>query len=118
VATSIQPGSVGSLADAADTVAALGERGLAREAGVAMAFLALWLLERVESGQTTREQADEVFTAIDMRLSGLAGRATLSEASHDLVAEGEHFHHFGEEYGTDPGELRRLAFAILAGASA
>lgn len=109
----VQSQSTGGLADIADTVAELLDHGLAREAEVVIGFLAIWLLGRVEAGRMTRETADQVFTALDVRVSSHPKAADLSEASQDLVTEGEHFHHYGEEWGPDPDYLRKLAFAIL-----
>lgn len=101
-----------SLADAALAVVALLERGHVRETEVATAFLALWLLQRVETGATTREQADDVFTVLDASVSrDLA--VPLSATWRELVTEAEHLHHLGDEWGADPTELRRLANAIL-----
>ncbi len=109
------PGSprTGSLSDAADLVVELVDLGLAREAEVAMAFLGLWTLERVKGGRMSRDEADELFTALDVAVGERPGATALSEESRDLVTEGEHFHHFGEAWGTDPAELRRMAYAIL-----
>ena len=100
------------LADAGLAVAQLVTHGHFREAEVATAFLALWLLDRVERGVTDREQADEVFTQIDANVR-VDQDAPLSDTWRDLVTEGEHFHHFGEEWGADPTEVRRLANAII-----
>ena len=103
----------GDIADAAGLIAGLVNRGLVREAEVGIALLALWVLEQVQKGQMARERADAIFTALDVEIGGLAGAALLSETSHDLVIEGEHFHHFGEEWGPDPDHLRALAEAVL-----
>ena len=118
----IEPRGTDDVADLADTVAELLDRGLVREAEVAMAFLALWLLDRVEAGRATREEADRVFTTLDARLSERPGAATLSDTSQELVIEGEHFHHFGDTddqvSGPDPAYFRQLAYTILQGDAA
>ena len=101
-----------SLADASQPVVDLLESGHVREAEVATAFLALWLVQRVERGTTTGEQANEVFTQLDVSVSRDQETA-LSDTWRQLVTEAEHFHHFGEEWGADPTELRRLANAII-----
>lgn len=109
-----RPPPAADLTDLADTVAELVEGGLAREAEVTTAALALWLLDRVTAGRTSRDEANLVFATLDARLTGPAAEP-LSRTWRDLVTEGEHFHHFGEEWGTDPEQLRALALAILRG---
>lgn len=101
-----------SLVDAGAPIVEMMERGQWREAEVATAYLAVWLLDRVAAGKTARAEADQVFTTID----GATTRAMadrMSQAWRDLLTEGEHFHHFGEEWGADPDALRELAFGIL-----
>ena len=100
------------LSDLATIVVDLIDRGLVRQAEVTVASLALWLLDRVQAGRMAREEANDVFVAIDLALDDQRERA-LSPEFRDLLTEGEHFHHFGEEWGVDPDTLRDLAFAIL-----
>ncbi len=57
------------VADVVESLAQLIQRDLVRDAEVVLAFLALWLLDRVQANRMSREQADAVFTAIDARLS-------------------------------------------------
>lgn len=100
------------LSDLAATVVDLIDRGLARQAEVTVASVALWLLDRVGAGRMAREDADDVFVAIDLALDDQR-EAALSREFRDLLTEGEHFHHFGEEWGVDPDALRELAFGVL-----
>lgn len=88
----------------------------ASETETAIAVLALWTLGAVESGQLAPADADRVFTLLDVRLDEVEGGPELSEDVAQLILEGEHFHHWGDAWGPDPADLRRLAFAILAGA--
>lgn len=112
--TLIQPPQATGLADVADTIIGLLERGLVREAEVSVASLALWLLDRVETGRTSRDEADEVFATIDAQLTDALAAPT-SVTFRYLLTEGEHFHHFGQKWGTEPTGLRELAYAILEG---
>jgi hypothetical protein len=50
---------------------------------------------------------------LDVRLDDVQGGPELSDDVSDLLVEAEHFHHWGDEWGPDRSELRRLAFAIL-----
>lgn len=108
----MSPPPTPGLADAGLAVARLIDRGRIGEAEVATAFLALWLLDRVERGATSREDADGIFTELDASLH-VDLEAALSDTWRELVTEAEHFHHFGDEWGTDPAEVRRLANAII-----
>src|SRR5438552_6625259 len=90
-------------------------RGLVREAEVFLAGLALRFLERVEAGTLDPAEANELFTDLDVLFSDTAGEH-LSVAAADLLMEGEHFHHWGDEWATDPAKVRQLADAIYRGA--
>src|SRR5438046_1239257 len=90
-------------------------RGLLREAEVFLAGVALRILERVEAGTLDAADANALFTDLDVLFSDTAGDR-LSEAAADLLMEGEHFHHWGDELGTDPAAVSRLAEAIYSGA--
>ena len=112
----VEPSGPADLADLAEPIAVLMAQGRTREAEVVVAFLALWILDRVESGRMSRDEANLVFTTIDARLT-FSGESPLSDEFHQLVLEGEHFHHWGEEWGADPARVRELANAILQRAS-
>src|SRR6266508_388440 len=94
-------------------IAELVREGFAREAEVAIAVLSRWVLGEVESGRLAPSAADGIFTALDVELTFADGESPLSEEAHELIMEGEHYHHFGDEYGPDPSEIRRLATLIL-----
>lgn len=61
----------------------------------------------------SREAADAVFTAIDVRLTAPGGGSVLSPEAQELLFEAEFLHHLGEPDGPEPGHLRELALAIL-----
>jgi hypothetical protein len=82
-------------------------------AEVVIAFAALWLIKGLESGRLARERADELFTALDARLTNMDGGTRLSDEAQELIFEAGHFHHYGEDYGPDPTHLRAAAFTIL-----
>jgi hypothetical protein len=114
--TMMSPPPTPGLVDAGLAVARLVEHGRLREAEVATAFLALWLLDRVERGATDREQANAIFAELDANVR-VDQEGPLSDTWRELVTEAEHFHHFGEEWGANPAELRRLANLIIAATS-
>jgi hypothetical protein len=84
----------------------------ASETEAAIALLALWVLDAVEAGRMTGDEANRIFVLLDVSIGELDG-PRLSEGIQQLVVEGEHFHHFGEEHGADPQHLKDLAFAVL-----
>ncbi len=84
-------------------------RGLVREAEVMLAGLALWALERVEAGTLAPDDANNVFVEFDLARGG----TLLTDDAADLLVEGEHFHHWGGEYATDPAVVRELAERIM-----
>ena len=98
---------------AADALLARYRTASASETETAIAVLALWALGAVEGGQLSPTDADRVFTMLDVRLDDVQGGPELSDDVSDLLVEAEHFHHWGDEWGPDRSELRRLAFAIL-----
>jgi hypothetical protein len=100
-------------ADFAALVADLMNRSMVSAAEAAIAVVTLWLLKRIEAGHATREQADELFTSLDVGLTTKDDSPDLSEEAQELIFEGEHFHHLGEEYGPEPERLRTLALTIL-----
>jgi hypothetical protein len=101
------------VADIVESLAELIEHDLVRDAEVVLAFLTLWLLDRVQANRMSREQADAVFTAIDVRLSAPGAESALSPDVQELLFESEFLHHLGEADGPDPDHLRAMAFAIL-----
>jgi hypothetical protein len=109
-----EPPSPNDIADLADPVIELAKTGHVHQAEIIIAYLALWLLRRVETGRMSREDADRVFTVLDVQFTDDGLGDALSDEAHDLIAEGHHFHHWGEEWGTNPIRVRALADAIIA----
>lgn len=109
-----EPPSPNDIADLADPVIELTRAGHVQQAEIIIGYLALWLLRRVETGRMSREDADRVFTVLDVQLTDDGLADALSDEAHDLITEGHHFHHWGEEWGTDPIQVRALADAIVA----
>jgi hypothetical protein len=83
------------------------------DAETVLAFLALFVADEVGRGRIKPEDADWLFTRIDVYLTDLGRRDQLTDEAGELILEGEHFHHFGAEWGPDLGHLSRLALAIL-----
>ncbi|MCC7105952.1 MAG: hypothetical protein IT307_12490 [Chloroflexi bacterium] len=112
------PAPTAPLSDIARTVARLTERGLARETEVTIATVALWLLDRVQSGSTAPDEATAVFLALDDVVSQSAIVDSIQDATGQLLVEGELFHDLGTAYGTDPDRLTQLALTVLGGTCA
>lgn len=89
------------------------ERGLRRCAEVSIASLTLWVLEGLEQHRLKPEMADQIFTLLDVYLTDHIKDFELSDLAQELIFEGEHFHHFGGEWGPNPEHLRELASQIL-----
>jgi hypothetical protein len=102
-----------NLDDLVDQAVALHRRGLVRDLEVVLAFITLWLLDRVEAGRMQGAEANRIFTLLDARLTTPGGETRLSEEAQELLFESEFLHHLGEPDGPDPQRLRQLALAIL-----
>lgn len=102
-----------NLDDLVDQAVALHRRGLVRDLEIVLAFISLWLLDRVENGRMRADEANHVFTLLDARLTTRGGATRLSEEAQELLFESEFLHHLGEPDGPDPEHLRQLSFAIL-----
>src|SRR5215212_7338182 len=85
--------------DFADTIRAMVDGRLVLQAEHVIAAFALWATNAVEAKHLSRYDADQLFTALDARLTWRRGESPLSEHTHTLLVEGEHFHHWGDEYG-------------------
>jgi hypothetical protein len=107
------PPSQHDLDDIVDQAVALGRRGLIRDLEIVLAFIGLWLLDRVEAQRMSAAEANHIFTLLDARLTTPGGETPLSEAAQELLFESELLHHLGEPEGPDPQQLRRLALSIL-----
>src|SRR5260370_38141384 len=94
-------------------IAALLDRGLVQHAEVVNAFLMDVLLTQIAAGDITPAAADRFFTLLDARLARPGGETPLSEAAQELIFEGEHLHHLGDEYGPSVGYIRQLTETIL-----
>src|SRR6476469_2728540 len=87
------------ITDIADRVVDLVKASLIRQAEVVIAFLMLWILDRVQGGRMAPAEADQIFVELDAGLTDGSGAYPLSDEAQELIFEGEHFHHFGETDG-------------------
>lgn len=90
------------------------DRGLTACGEAAIASLALWTLSEIEAGGLKPETADDAFTLLEIYLAEQLPAIQLSDEAQELLLEGEHFHHYGNDWGPDPGQLRGLADKILS----
>jgi hypothetical protein len=102
------------ISDTLRTFATVVERAELREVETVLAFLALNMLFRLEAGHIDPSHADRLFTLVDVQLTDLGRSNDLSPEATELLVEGHHFHHWGQAFGPDPTEIRRLAGVILA----
>jgi hypothetical protein len=79
----------------------------------AIAMLALWALETIEAGRLSPQDADQVFTLLDVEIDETADGPELSNDANQLLLEGMLLHDWGTEFSADPERMRALAFAIL-----
>ena len=110
---SARPNPSADLADLASTIGELVGRELVQNAEVVLACITLHLLGRLEQGSVSGDAATHVLVAVDCALTGPGEGSSLSPEAQELIFEGEHLHHFGDEYGPDTAYLRRLANTIL-----
>jgi hypothetical protein len=101
--------------DIADTVRAMVDQKYISQAEHTIAGIALWVANAVEEKHLAPEEADQIFTALDARLTWRGGESPLSDDVRDLLVEGGHYHHAGDNLGAGSEEIRRLAGAILRG---
>jgi hypothetical protein len=79
----------------------------------AIAMLALWALDAVEAGRLSPQDADEVFTMLDVEIGETKNGPELSEDAAQLLVEGMALHDWGTEFSADTARIRSLAFTIL-----
>jgi hypothetical protein len=101
--------------DIADTIRAMVDHNYVSQAEYTIAAIALWVAGAVEEKHLEPDDADQIFTALDARLTWVGGESPLSDEVRDLLVEGGHYHHAGDELGPNAQEVRRLAGAILSG---
>ena len=106
-----RPAAAGSRSAAPGIAARYGVAPI-EETEATLAVLALWVLDAVTSGRLARDEADRIFFQLDDRI-GAASGPELSEEARDLLFDGMTFHDWGERFGPDSDEVRRLAFEIL-----
>lgn len=90
------------------------DRGLTGCGEAALASLTLWALDELDAGALKPEMADDAFTLLDVYLTDHAPSITLSDEAQELLFEGEHLHHYREDWGPDLVYIRGLADKILS----
>ena len=88
-------------------------RASIRDVEVVLAFLAPVVATRVKDGYIDPEDADRLFTTIDVYLTDLGRNGELSQEAQQLILEGEHWHHAGEALAPSLDRFNELAQAIL-----
>lgn len=104
---------LGDLDRAASAVLARYTSASAHETEAAIGLLALWALDAIEAGRIAPNDADSVFTRLDVALDEAPAGPELSDDLQQLLLEAMTFHDWGTEFSADPARLRELAFAIL-----
>ena len=102
------------VADLIGPICLLLEKGATSSAEVAIAGMALWILDSIENGRIRPEAADEAFTLLVVYLGDHPQLPALSEDAQELMLEGQHLHHWREPVGADPALMRQLADRIVA----
>ena len=90
----------------------------AHETETAIAVLSLWALESVEAGRLDPNDADHVFTMLEVKIGEVPDGPELSDDTDQLLLECMTLHDWGTQFSADPAEIRRLAFAILGAVAA
>jgi hypothetical protein len=105
--------TAGGIYQAAEAVLTRYPLAPATETERAIAMLALWALDTMEDGRLSPQDADQVFTMLDIGMSEAKGGPDLSDDAAQLLFEGMTLHDWGTEFSGDPTRMRTLAFAIL-----
>ena len=80
---------------------------------MALARAMLAAVDALHAGVLAPATADHVFTALDRHLTESSDGPLLSDEAQELIFEGEHLHHLGDEYGPDLTYLCDLAHIII-----
>jgi len=113
VIPTIPPPAAGSIRHVAEAVLA---RYPAAETETAIAVLALWALDAVEAGRLSPQDADQVFTLLEVEMSEAQGGPDLSDTVDQLLLEGMALHDWGTAFAADTGRIRSLALTVLQAA--
>jgi hypothetical protein len=113
VTTSVKRSAPNAIGQAARAIVRSYPSAPAGQTAAAIALLALWTLDAVEHNGISREEADRVFSELDVGIGDEPSGPELPEDVYQLVTEGEAFHHYGDEWGTNPAFFRELALSIL-----
>jgi hypothetical protein len=109
-----EPPPASGVSDAVKAFVQVLKQGDVAQVEAVIAFLALYVAEQVESGHIAPQDADWLFTRVDVQLTDFGRLEELSDEAAELILEAEHFHHHGGEWGVDLGRVRELAAIILA----
>jgi hypothetical protein len=88
----------------------------AAETETAIAVLALWALDAIDAGRLAPQDADQIFTLLEVETSEARGGPELSDTLDQLMLEGMALHDWGTVFAGDTGRMRSLALAILQAA--
>lgn len=105
----------GSLGQVAEALLSHYTAAPASQTETAIAVLALWALDAIETGHLSPDDADRAFTLLDVEIGESKDGPDLSEDAHQLLLEGMAFHDWGTEWSADASRVRSLALAILGG---
>lgn len=101
------------VADLIGPIYKLLEQGSVRGAEMAIAGMALWVLDCVEERRLRPELADEAFTLLSVHLGDHPKEPALCDEVQELMLEGQHLHHWRDPLGADPALMRTLAGQVL-----
>lgn len=75
----------------------------------AVCSLASRLIHDVENGKVFPKEADQIFTLLDTFCSERNLQPPLSEDVEDILLEGQHFHHYGDQkLGPELSRMKKI----------
>jgi len=99
--------------DKAKPILELAEEGRLIDFELSLCRFALQVIEDVRVGIQSPKEADDLFVLIDNYISEKEIGDELSDEIHEIILEGHHFHHFGEDYGPDVTLMKNLIEKFL-----
>ena len=86
-----------------------------KKAEICFAKLTLRLIEELEAGEIKPDQADGIFTLLDIYISDNFEEPPFTDLLSDLLMEGMILHHYGDNsnYGPDLNVMKAMARKLI-----
>lgn len=86
----------------------IAEQGRLIDFEISFCKFALQIIEDVEAGNRTPNEANNLFLLVDLYITEKEIEDNISDEIQELVMEGLHFHHLGDDWKPDVVRMRSL----------